>query len=281
VGSPGCAGKLASWVENRAGDLDDHNLNLCALRDIAMQVAVEEEVSFADIFWPMYQQQVLAPRRFNKTPEQYAVAGKDGIHPGWAGQTIMAYAFLTALGFDGDLGSIQVDWKTAKATTTGLHQVVAVKDGGVRLVSRQYPYCGSGQIDDDNSLRSGMSLVPFADRLNRLILKVQHAPARARISWGTQAKQFSAQQLAEGINLAAEFETTPFAEAFARVDEAVLAKQSFETHQVKTVFHGEPGRTDFEKAVRETEAKRRPLVLAVAQSVIPIEHEIKIDEIDQ
>jgi len=28
---------------------------------------------------------------------------QDGVHPGWAGQTVMAYAFLKALGVDGDI----------------------------------------------------------------------------------------------------------------------------------------------------------------------------------
>jgi hypothetical protein len=228
----------------------------------------------------MYQQQILAPARFNKTRQEYAVAGKDGIHPGWAGQTIMAYAFLTAMGLDGNLGSIQVDMQAAKATTTGLHEIVTFNNGLVRLVSRQYPYCASGQVDDDNSLRSGMTLVPFADKLNRLTLTVLNAPDPARISWGTQSRQFSAQQLAAGINLAAEFEVTPFNDVFAQVDAAVLAKQSYETHQIKAVFHGEAGRTDFERAVRETEAARKPLVVAVAQSVIPVEHEIKIEAIN-
>ena len=74
-----------------------------------MEVAKSEQVAFADIFWPMYQQRILAPRRFMKSDEEYAVAGKDGIHPGWAGQAIMAYAFLNAMGLDGDLGTINVD----------------------------------------------------------------------------------------------------------------------------------------------------------------------------
>ncbi len=69
VGSPGCSGKLATWVKPRAGTLEEHNLNLCALRDIALEVAQSEQVAFADIFWPMYQQQILAPRKFKKSPK--------------------------------------------------------------------------------------------------------------------------------------------------------------------------------------------------------------------
>ncbi len=168
VGSPGCSGKIASWVKGTSGTLQEHNLNLCALRDIALGVAQSEQVAFADIFWPMYQQRILAPSRFNKTDEEYAVAGKDGIHPGWAGQAIMAYAFLTALGLDGNLGTIDVDLAASKATVSGNHEMKEFANGQVKLVSKQYPYCATGAPDDDNSLASGFSLVPFHNKLNRL-----------------------------------------------------------------------------------------------------------------
>lgn len=70
VGSPGSAGKIAEWVKPRGGTLDDHNLHLCALRDIAIGVAQKEDVRFADIFWPMYQAQVFAPAQHGATAEK-------------------------------------------------------------------------------------------------------------------------------------------------------------------------------------------------------------------
>ncbi len=41
-----------AWVKGKSGTLEEHNLNLCALRDIALEVAEQEKVAFADIFWP-------------------------------------------------------------------------------------------------------------------------------------------------------------------------------------------------------------------------------------
>lgn len=278
VGSPGCSGKLASWVKPKSGTLEEHNLNLCALRDIALQVAQENGATFADVFWPMYQQQILAPRRFNKSAEEYAVAGKDGIHPGWAGQAIMAYAFLSAMGLDGNVGSIEVDLDSKRASSSGLHKIASFDDGVVRVVSSQYPFCSTGATDDDNSLRSGLNLVPFHQRLNRFSLKVKGATSQTlKISWGGKSKEFTAEQLKDGINLAAEFEDSPFQEAFARLDKAVLDKQSFETHQVKQVFHGAEGKADFAAAVAKTEAERQPLAQAVRDAVVPVEHQIKIE----
>ncbi len=278
VGSPGCSGKIASWVKAKSGTLEEHNLNLCALRDIALEVAKSEQVAFADIFWPMFQQRVLAPRRFNKSDEEYAVAGKDGIHPGWAGQAIMAYAFLRALGLDGNLGTIEVDLATSKASASGKHEVKGFADGQVQLVSQQYPYCATGAMDDDNSLRSGFSLVPFHANLNRLTLKIRgNNDKPVKVTWGTTSKTFEAAEVAAGINLAAAFEENPFSQAFAKVDAAVFAKQAYETKQVKEIFHGKAGKENFEKAVTDTEAERKPLAEAISASVVPVEHTLKIE----
>ena len=54
LGSPGCVGKVASWVKTAAGTLEEHNLHLCRLRDIDIDIAARENVRFADVFWPMF-----------------------------------------------------------------------------------------------------------------------------------------------------------------------------------------------------------------------------------
>lgn len=283
VGSPGCSGKIAAWVGSKSGTLQEHNLHLCALRDIAMEVAAAEKVPFADIFWPMFQQQILAPKRLGKTGEEFAVAGKDGIHPGWAGQTMMAYAFLNALGVDGQLGEFRVDINQKKAEAKGLHEVIAFDGKELRVISKQYPYCASGSIEDDNSVRAGMELVPFQDRLNRLILIVDgvEKESRVRIGWGEESIEVSGEEAAAGINLAKRFQKTPFDNAFAAVDAAVLAKQTYETQQIKKEFHSEPAKKDFKKVVEDTEAIRKPLAEAVARSVVPVEHRIVIEKLSR
>jgi hypothetical protein len=65
--------------------------------------------------------------------------------------------------------------------------------------------------------------------------------------------------------------------AFAKLDAAVYAKQAYETKQVKQIFHGKEGKKNFEKAVVDTEAERKPLADAVAAAVVPIEHTLKIE----
>ncbi len=282
VGSPGCAGRIADWVKVRAGNLEDHNLNLCALRDIAIGVAKQEDVRFADIFWPMFQAQVFAPGQHGATDENpYCVAGRDGIHPSWPGQVIMAWSFLRSLGLDGDLGTISVDLAASKASATSGHTIDAVVDGKVTVTSTRYPFCARGDEHSDSSIRSGMTLVPFAEDLNRFKLKVTGASdGRFQVKWGTAVREFTAAELAQGIYLAHEFPDNPFCEAFDRVDNAVAAKQAYETVQVKSIFHGAEGKADFDKAVADTEAKRKPLAEAIAAAMTPVTHTLEISKVE-
>ena len=280
VGSPGCAGKIAGWVKSRAGTLEQHNLHLCALRDIAIEVAEREDVRFADIFWHMFQAQVFAPGQHGATDDKpYLVAGNDGIHPGWAGQVIMAWSMLRSLGLDGDLGTISVDLKNAKATATNGHRVDSVAEGKVTVTSTRYPFCARGELNDFNSIRSGMTLVPFASDLNRFLLKAAVDDDRQwTVKWGSVSRTYASKQLQEGINLAWDFEENPFCDAFDRVDSAVAKKQAYETQQVKREFHSKAARQDFDSVVTRTEAVRQPLADAVAASLVPVTHVIEISE---
>ncbi|QDT11181.1 SGNH/GDSL hydrolase family protein [Stieleria marina] len=281
VGSPGCSGKIATWVKQRSGTLDEHNLNLCALRDIAIDIAQTEGVRFTDHFWPMYQQQVFANQKYSTPEKPYRVAGKDGIHPGWAGHVMMAYGFLHSMGLSGDLGTITISLADSQATAQNGHTVDSFSDGKASITSTRYPFCATGAIDDENAIRSGMTLVPFNQELNQLMLKVTGLQtASAKVIWGDQSQTFSANELTAGINLADRFVVNPFSSAFRSVDEAVAKKQAFETHQIKKVFHGKAGKQDMEKAVKETEAERTPLAAAIAQAFVPVSHVIQVVPVD-
>ncbi|TWT88285.1 hypothetical protein Mal64_17640 [Pseudobythopirellula maris] len=282
LGTPGCAGKTASWVGSRAGTLDEQNINLAALRDIAIGVAQSEGTRLADVFWPMLQAQVFAPGQHGATEENpYEVAGKDGIHPGWAGHVVMAYAFLKAMGLGGEIGTIEIDLADSSATASEGHEVESAADGELRVVSRRYPFCATGPLDRDDSVRSGTTLVPFYEDLSRFTLRATGGDAeRYAVTWGQATEEYTAEQLAGGVNLAADFAATPFQAAFDRVDQAVAAKQAYETKQVKRVFHGSRGREDFDSAVEETEAERAPLAAAVEKDLEPVTHTITIRPIE-
>lgn len=271
LGSPGCVGKVASWVKSAAGTLEDHNQHLCALRNIDVEIAGRERVRFADVFCPMMAAGVEARQKYGTN---YCVSGHDGVHPGWAGHLIMAYTYLKAMGLDGDIGTFTVNLKKQSAKVSVGHTLDRAAPGEFTITSRRYPFCATGDLDKDDSIRSGMTLVPFNHDLNRLILVTKGgSAANYRVTWGKESKVYSAAQLAKGINLAADFAENPFSEAFKKVDEAVAAKQAYETKQIKSVFHSKEARADMAAVVASTEAERAPLAAAMR----PVTHTLRIE----
>jgi hypothetical protein len=275
VGSAGTVGKVPSWVREAGPTVEALNENLGELRNLAAGIARARRVNFADVFRPMYEADLAARGRYGTN---YAVPGKDGVHPGWAGQLIMAHAFLDGLGLNGEIGRITVHLGRASARATAGHEIVGLRDGRVTVRSAKYPFClPPAEAGDDNAPRSALQWVPFQQRFNRLTLVVRGARAsRYRVTWGSESRSYPSTQLARGVNLAADFVTNPFSEAFQRVDEAVAAKQAFETRQIKGEFHGAAGRQDMEGTVRRTEAEREPLVAAIRTAFRPVEHTLAI-----
>lgn len=289
-GSPGPVGKMPSWVKSASGTVQDLNLNLCNLRNIGLEVAREENVRFADIFWPMLTTGVAAQKKLGP---DFAIAGKDGVHPDWAGQTVMAYAFLKAMGLKGEIGTLKVDLKKGKMTASAGHELVSSQGGEFTIRSSRYPFCacvepvagggnypvcGKDEPSKDNSIRSAMQFIPFNQELNRFSLIAKGGSAKSyRVRWGSQERVFSSQELVRGVNLAEYFSSNPFSDAFARVDAAVATKQAFETKQIKEVFHGAEGQADMARAVERTEQEREPLARAISTSLSPVTHSIRID----
>jgi lysophospholipase L1-like esterase len=278
VGSAGPVGKVPHWVKDAGPTVDALNGNLAELRNLAIRVARKRGEGFADIFQPMLKADQEARAKYGTN---YAVPGKDGVHPGWAGQLIMAYAFLEGLRLGGDLGSVTIDMGggQARATARGGHTVTDLVGDLVTLKSTRYPFCAPpAELSDDNSIRSGMQWVPFQERFNRLKLVVKglSGAAKHRVIWGTESRVFETAALKRGINLAAEFPVNPFSEPFKAVDEAIAAKQVYETAQIKGEFHGEAGRADMEGTVRRTEEERAAKVAAIKTAFQPVVHTIRV-----
>ena len=189
----------------------------------------------------------------------------------------MARAFLKALGLDGDLGTFTVDLAANKATVTSGHEVESFADNTLTLISSRYPFCATGALDKDNSIRSGMALVPFNAELNRLRLIVKGGSAENyAITWGSETRTYSAAQLVTGINLAEDFSVNPFSEAFNKVDNAVADKQKYETRQIKELFHGPEGKADPDATAALTEKARQPLTQKISAALVPVKHTIHI-----
>ena len=179
LGSPGCVGRLPTWVKGTNGVVDDLNINLCTLRNIDVELAQKEGVRFADVFWPMLGAGYDAQQRYGS---DYAIAGKDGVHPTWAGQTVMAYAFLKGLGVSGDIGTFTVDAKANKMKVSKGHELIASKNGEFQIKSTRYPFCATNEnLKSDDSIRSAMGLIPFNEDLNRFLLVVKKPQAKSSL----------------------------------------------------------------------------------------------------
>jgi hypothetical protein len=271
-GAPGTVGKMPHWVTEATGTVNDLNLGLLELRNIGVSLALQEQVGFADVFVPMLVGGFQAQREYGT---EFMVAGKDGVHPDWAGQLVMAYAFLKALGLDGDIGTVTLDLEAGVAQASDGHRVLSASARQVELESARYPFCAEGPSDRDSSIRAGMELVPFNQELNRFILKVSHPSAEHyRVTWGDQTRVYDSAALVKGVNLATDFPTNPFSAAFRRVDEAVARKQAYETRQIKDLIHGPEGAVDMETIVRLTESVRQPLADQIRREQTPVRHTV-------
>jgi len=106
------------------------------------------------------------------------------------------------------------------------------------------------------------------------------------------------------VNLADEFAVNPFSDPFKKVDAAVIAKQNYETKQIKQIFHDlasgkyktiedvkdeelrtlfalkdDAGKFDRDAIAAETEKKRAPLAEAIKAAFVPVTHTIRIEAV--
>jgi hypothetical protein len=219
--------------------------------------------------------------------EKYMFAGADGVHPTPNGHLVMAAAFLKALGLDGAVGTITVDLAANTATGTPGQKVLSCQNGTVSLESTVYPFCLSDDgTPKDKSTVSVLPFFPFNDELNRYELIVTGLKGKsAKVTWGGDAKTFSAEKLAKGVNLAAEFLKNPFAGPFAKVDAAVRAQQAAETTIVKQLLHALPNfkmllpdqAANLDQLAQAGLAKDQALFAAAQAAVAPVQHTITIE----
>jgi len=284
VGSPGAVDVQTFRNHNR--ELADmYNKTLAAERDISKEVADKEGVAFADVFDPMVSVMTAAEEKFGK---DYHLAGGDGVHPDNNGHLVMAYAFLKGLGCKGDIGTITVDLAGSKAEATDGHKILSCSDGAVEIESTRYPFCFPGGRGPTDSTRAILPYLPFNDELNRYMLVVKHAgTGKVKVTWGAASKEFGADQLSKGINLAAEFLNNPFAEPFRRIEDQIRRKEEVETPLVKQTINEIPAVAKATPAAAEPLEKAatlgvemdRSLQQALTASVVPVKHTIKIEAV--
>jgi lysophospholipase L1-like esterase len=286
VGSPGAVDTFFFKRDNFApkSGADGYNDNLRQLGEIGKKLAGEFNQTFADVHQPMVDAMLKAKPVLG---ENYDVCGGDGFHPNPNGHLVMAAAFLKALGCDGKIGEITIDMKGPAKASDG-HQVLGGGPGTAELESTRYPFCFQGDDKSPSGTRSIAPFIPFNQELNRFILKVANLPgAKAAVTWGSETKEFTKEQLTAGINLAAEFATTPFDTNFAAYLGNLSGKQQFETVLIKELvtrfraFDGE-AKADPEIAAafatigKKLSTRQAALDTQARQALAPVKHSLKV-----
>ena len=277
VSSPTCI-----CVKGQTADQVMYNHTLAAFGDMAKKIAADEGVAFTDthgIMAAVIAKGVAADPNYN--------LGPDGVHQEWAGHLIMAYAMLKGLGCDGAIGTITVDLAANAATGTPGQKIVSAQNGTVQVESTRYPFCFTGYPQDPQSTLNVINYLPFNDDLNRYILVVKGVTgSKAKVTWGNTSKEFSAADLAKGVNLAAAFAgDNPFSAAFAKVNDAVTAQQTDEVGLTKYWLGGIkdlqsslPSQGPVLDQITQIGIKERNrLAQAAAAAVVPVDHTIKIE----
>ncbi|MES2439750.1 MAG: SGNH/GDSL hydrolase family protein [Verrucomicrobiota bacterium] len=275
LGSPGIIDSVPHWVKSAAGTQQDLNLSLSRFRNIDVEVAKARNVAFADLYRPMLLANHEAKKQYGP---DFKVSGKDGVHPAWAGQVVMAYGFLKGMGVDGDLGTVSYDEAAGRAHAVNGHEVLTTENGRITLRSTRLPFAtGPGAKDNDDSIRAGLALVPFDDELNRFMFRINSPKSAAyTISWGGQTRTYTARELSDGVNLAKDFDNNPLVPAFKKIWDAVSKKQEYETRQIKNLVHGPEGAADLEATFALTEKARAPLEKAILDARQPAESVITV-----
>jgi lysophospholipase L1-like esterase len=231
LASPGCVDSTHFTLSQSAPPdpkaIEATQKNLWLLGESAKRVAAAQGLVFADMHNPMVEVMAKAKEKHGKD-FPFAGGGGDGVHPSAAGHLVMAWVYLKALGYDGEIGTITVELDKDQAAATDGQKILACKGGAVEVESTRYPFCfladphKPGDFKSANSTRSAVELFPFNRDLNRYRLVVRGAKTpKLKVTWGKDSRQFEAAALEQGVNLAAEFLDNPFCAQFARIAAAL------------------------------------------------------------
>jgi len=265
-----------------------YNDNLSRLGDIDKKLAGEFQQTFTNVHTTMIDAMAKAKAALG---DDYDVCGRDGVHPRANGHLLMAQAYLKALGCDGNIGDITMDMRGGAGQATEGHKVIGGTGATLELESTTWPFCFDGDPKSPGSNRSILPFCTFNQDLNRLTLKVKNLDGpKASVTWGTETKEFTKEQLTQGINLAAEFSKTPFDEAFGKFIQSVGTKQSFETIMIKNMitnfrlFAGEAQANPelanaFSTLKKGLMARQEQLDTEVRKNLVPVKHSLKIEAV--
>jgi len=268
VGSPKCVDPLTYGGGSAQATV--YNKTLAALAVIDKEVAVKEGVVYADVFGSTMTAMTAAKARYGAS---FVFDTNDPYHTTDQCSLAIASVFLRALRCSGNLGTVTVDYKNGIATAAPGQKIVSFDDQTVTVASEHYPFSFIGLQNAGIRPDPSIKRILFDENLNRDLLAAKNLPtARAKVLWNNNAndsQDFTATELAKGINLATSFNDTPFNGHFENVNGGVLDQQQ-EERIAGTAFVQTNGRDASE------EAKRDAAVQKAFAGFVPVTHTLRI-----
>jgi len=179
-----------------------------------------------------------------------------------------ASAYLKALGFDGNFGTLTVDFAAGTADGGPDQKILSDKDNTVMVQSTRIPFWfpGHGVGGSGPFPWPALKCLTFDQALNRYMLVVKNLPtAETKIYWGDDQLDFSSEELAKGVNLADIFPGfgNPFDGVFGGIDNGVRSQ-----HEIDRISNWA---TD-----APSEAKREAAREVIKSRVVPVQSKIMI-----
>ena len=244
---------------------DVRNESLRKFSDGLKEVATKSGAAYVDQFDPY----MTIMRREHTAKPDGIIGGGDAVHPGPAGQTIMAWAVLKGLGAAAMVSRADISassLKTGAAEGCRIEKVTKIQ-GGVSF----------DRVDDalpmpiDERAEAALKLAPVQEDLNRLELRITDLPAgnyTVTID-GESAGNVSADDLTKGWNLANA--PGPITKQSREVLRLVFAKNDMFFHRWREVqLFNFP---DWAKGP-ELEAKRTAEIARFDQEIAKLEAQI-------
>jgi lysophospholipase L1-like esterase len=242
--------------------------------DGVKEIAKKNDGLFVDQFHPYLK--VLDKARGEMDKYQRITAG-DAVHPGPAGQSLMAASILKGLSFPALVASIEIDAAKGSATATKNCKAaqIGAKDGGISWEQRDealpfFPPEAEGIL----------KWSPIRDDLNHYGLKVtglKEGRYEVRLGGKTVAT-YTADELAKGVNLAAAaLKDGPVADQAKAVKAAVEKKNKFFHDQIFSVMRAKlPLDEKSEATIKERLEKMPDLDAAVVKALEMKAHTVEV-----
>jgi lysophospholipase L1-like esterase len=181
---------------------------------------------FADQFHPYW----AVIQKAREGGEKGRITGGDAVHPGPAGQALMAASILKGLHFPREVSSVSIDADGKTDSKRATVTAVEVKDGGVRFQreDKALPFF-------PESAKGILKHAPLLEEMNHYGLQVKGLKAGkyAVKLGGTKVAEYTAEELAAGVNLAGPaLAAGPVADQVKAVVKAVDAKTNYYHGQI-------------------------------------------------